>query len=175
MHGDEREREAAQARVRERDARRADVHRLLARHAHERERERAEAREPAERVRERVLVAAAALAFRSRGVHADGSSRLTSRNDGRHVQVMSRSRSCGHDATIVRKMPLLSYPPWIANVALMDVSACRPTSTREIASGVRSRRCIACGKQIRSSVFDSGVTTGGSGWFGFGSGFCGAC
>ena len=57
----------------------------------------------------------------------------------------------------------------MANVTLMDVSACRPNKTREIASGVRSRSCMACGKQTRWSVFDSRVVgTGGDCWFGVG-------
>ena len=48
VHGDEGEGEGAEARVRERDARGADVHRFFARHAYEREGERAEPGEAAE-------------------------------------------------------------------------------------------------------------------------------
>ncbi len=48
---------------------------------------------------------------------------LTKKNDGLLVQVMSMSERCGHDATRVRNTPLLSYPPCIAKVTLMEVRA----------------------------------------------------
>lgn len=47
---------------------------------------------------------------------------LTRKNEGRFVQVISRPSRWGQDDTMVRNM-LLSYPPWIANVTLIDVSA----------------------------------------------------
>lgn len=55
VRGDERDGEALEARVRERDAGCADVHGLFARHAHQGEREGAQAREAAKDIREGVL------------------------------------------------------------------------------------------------------------------------
>lgn len=81
--------------------------------------------------------------------------RRTRWKDGLQVHVRSRCVRCGHADTIVRNTPFESYPFCNENTMVSEVSACKPTSMLDTASGVSSRRRIGSNSTSVSSVSDS--------------------